>query len=166
MKFLIATALLAATVYANPIATPADNSCLVARDDLVAPGSIATKYDGKQPQDVFLEDIEFMTFTTNNCKGPATAPKHSIYGQDVSSPKMRSMMISRDLMNAESIAFMTTANSPVKGIWEPYQPGKKKRGTPTINERDGTLGNCMKIVEYPSATPLPSGMFLLRLEGS
>lgn len=66
-------------------------------------------------------------------------------------PKMRSINVSRDLLPAESIAFMTTANSKIAGI--------AKRGTPTIDKKSGTLADCAKIIEYPSATPLLGGLF-------
>ncbi|KAK4698166.1 hypothetical protein P7C71_g23, partial [Lecanoromycetidae sp. Uapishka_2] len=152
MKFPIAATLLAATISASPIA---DNSSLIARD--TPAGQIASKYDGSQPQDVFLPPINIWTFTSPNCQGAAVIHKKAIYGANIDQPKMRSIHIDRDLLNAESISFATTAGSPI--------PGVAKRGTPTVEEREYISSDCAKIIEYSAPTPLPSGLFLPEFGG-
>jgi len=155
MKLLIATFLLAATTSANPPANQTSDLTPTLAKRSGAPGQIESKYNGQQPQDVFLPPISISSFGSKDCTGAKVLEPSVIYGQNVDRPNVRSLMLSRQLLNAESLTFATKADSGSKN--RPH-----RRGSATVEDRNAkTPDDCMKIIET-APTPVPEGM-LLRL---
>jgi len=106
------------------------------------PGEIPSKYDGMTPYSVGMPPIKIMTFGTSDCSGGAQTQAKTVYGANVRRQNLRSIHLSRDLLNMESLTFAT-------------KPTHARRGSATIEDRGtkGTPQDCMNIIET-APTPL------------